>query len=86
MHIEVSVFDTYVRKEDGSLMHFDIIVPAGTNEADVFRFGKDYLKQKGVSGLVSSRECRFCHIEFLQEHMEKSISEEGYFIVEMQGC
>jgi hypothetical protein len=85
--MQVAVFDTYVTKKDGQIMHFDIVVPTGTDESKVFEFGKTYLKKKNQDGqAISSRECQFCHIEHLQAYMEKDIQKQGYYILEMQGC
>lgn len=45
--MKVAVWDTYVKKEDGNIMHFDILVPDNlTNEQTIFNFGKDYLNTK----------------------------------------
>ena len=68
-------------------MHFDIIVPVGTEAQEVYRFGHEYLRQKDQEGQeLASRECKFCHIEQLQPQMEKDIGNKGYYILEMQGC
>jgi Domain of unknown function (DUF2024) len=76
--MKVSVYDTYVKKKDGTVMHFDILVP--DNE-------KDYLATKGQAGQpLTSKECRFCHIEQADKDMEQAIASKGYFIIEMQGC
>lgn len=85
--MQVAVFDTYVTKTDGSIMHFDIIVPAGTAEYKVYGFGKTYLMERNQEGqAISSKECQFCHIEHLKSYMEKDIKRNGYYILEMQGC
>jgi len=85
--MKVSVFDTYVTKKDGNVMHFDIIVPTGTDETLVYEFGRKYLSRKNQEGQeISSKECQFCHIEHLQSYMEKDIKHNGYYILEMQGC
>jgi hypothetical protein len=85
--MEVAIFDTYVTKHDGAVMHFDIIVPAGTDENLVFDFGRKYLSEKRQPAQdLSSRQCQFCHFEQLQPHMEFSIISKGYYILEMQGC
>ncbi len=86
--MKVSVWDTYVEREDGKTMHFDIIVPEEMKNADkVYSFGKDYLNNKPViSKTLTSGECNFCHIEKATDDMIKSIGEKGYFIVEMENC
>ena len=85
--MQAAVFDTYVIKKEGGLMHFDIIVPQFTPADQVIRFGQEYLKRKGQIGQpLSSNECQFCHIEQATEPMLAAFSEKGYFILEMQGC
>jgi Domain of unknown function (DUF2024) len=46
--MKVSVFDTYVTRKDGAIMHFDILVPDTENDyAKVHEYGKAYLATKG---------------------------------------
>lgn len=63
--MQVAVWDTYITKKDGSIMHFDIIVPSEIKEvALIYKYGKEYLRIKGQEGQpLTSKECRFCHIE-----------------------
>jgi hypothetical protein len=86
--MKVSVYDTYVKKKDGTVMHFDILVP--DNEKDTVKihgFGRDYLATKAQEGQpLTSKECRFCHIEQADNDMEQAIVSKGYFIIEMEGC
>lgn len=80
------MFDTYVKKSDGAIMHFDIIVQIGTPDELVYQYGIAYLKIRGDAGSLSFEQCKFCHIEQLQAYMEKDIMQKGYYILEMQGC
>ena len=84
----VIVWDTYVRKKDGDVMHFDILAPAIVTDTDViYNYGKAYLKTKGQEGQpLTAEQCRFCHVENLQPQWEDEIAEKGYFIIEMEGC
>lgn len=85
---KVNVWDTYVTKKDGNIMHFDIIAPVEiTDTITIYNYGKKYLKTKGQDGQpVTSKQCRLCHIEDLQPKWEAEIKEKGYFIIEMEGC
>ena len=86
--MKVNVWDTYVKKENGGVMHFDILVPEEITETKkVCEFGKQYLisKNQGNSELTSN-QCRFCHIEQLKPEWEESIQQNGYYIIEMEGC
>lgn len=86
--MKVSVWDTYVQREDGNVMHFDILVPSDTtNKESIFGFGKQYLKTKPFrTKQTSSEECRFCHIEQATEHMAASMENVGFHIIEMENC
>lgn len=84
----VNVWDTYVIKKDGNIMHFDIIAPIEiTDTITIYDYGKEYLKTKGQEGQpLTSKHCRLCHIENLRPAWEAEIKEKGYFIIEMEGC
>lgn len=86
--MKVAVWDTYVKREDGNIMHFDILVPNNvTNEQTIFNFGKDYLKTKSFKTIqLTANECHLCHIEQATEEMVSSIENKGYYIIEMENC
>lgn len=86
--MKIAVFDTYVTKRDGAVMHFDILVPEGEKtEEKIHAFGKEYLATKGQDGQpLTSKECRFCHIEQASEEVEADVAAKGYSIIEMEGC
>ena len=43
--MKVAVWDTYVDKRDGSVMHFDIIAPVETDDKEqIYNYGREYLK------------------------------------------
>lgn len=86
--MQAAVWDTYVTKKDGSIMHFDIIVPAELkDDSTVFNYGKEYLETRGQQGQpLTSKECRFCHIEVLRPREEALIKQNGFFIIEMENC
>lgn len=86
--MRVAVWDTYVTRKDGKLMHFDIIAPEEVeDENKIHNYGKEYLKSKKQDGQpLSSRECRFCHIETIRPQWEEEIRKNGYYIIEMENC
>lgn len=86
--MKVAVWDTYVEREDGLTMHFDILVPESEqNQHQVFAFGDEYLKQKSfTTGKISTKECAFCHIEKASPEVVSDIQNKGYSIVEMKNC
>lgn len=86
--MQVAVWDTYVTKKDGSIMHFDIIAPDYiVDEKIIYTFGKDYLQSKNLQEQsLTAKECRFCHIEKATTEMKLSIEQKGYYIIEMENC
>lgn len=85
--MKIAVFDTYVTTKNGSVLHFDILVSDDEKDIDkVYSFGKDYLKGIGLDGQpLTSKECRFCHIEQATKEVEAEIAAKGYSIIEMEG-
>jgi len=86
--MKVSVWDTYVKREGGKIMHFDILVPNKLkNEKIIYSYGQEFLKSKPFyTGELSSKECRFCHIEQATDEMITLIKRNGFFILEMENC
>ena len=86
--MKIVVWDTYVTKKDGTIMHFDILAPDEIKDTVVIcDYGKAYLKTKGQEGQpLTSKECRFCHVETLRPDWEADIKKQGYFIIEMENC
>jgi hypothetical protein len=86
--MEVAVWDTFVSKKDGTVMHFDIIAPAEIkNAATIYGYGAAYLQSKGQGGQpLTSKECSFCHVETVKPAWEAEIRKKGYFVYEMENC
>ncbi len=85
---KINVWDTYVTKKDGTIMHFDILAPVEIKDTTIiYDYGKEYLKTKGQEGQpLNSKQCRLCHVETLRPAWGKEIDEKGYYIIEMEGC
>lgn len=75
-------------KNDGRVMHFDIITPDYIKDEKItHNFGKDYLQSKNQENQpLTAKECSFCHIEKATDEMVLSIQQKGYYIIEMQNC
>ncbi|EAR01249.1 DUF2024 family protein [Maribacter sp. HTCC2170] len=86
--MKVSVWDTYVKRKDGTTMHFDILVPSNLkNEHSIYGYGKEYLKGKSFkTNDLTTKECRFCHIEQATEEIILSVEEKGFAVIEMENC
>lgn len=63
----MAVWDTYVTRKDGRVMHFDIIAPSSQRDTAVIHgHGRAYLERKGEAGQpLTAKECRFCHVRAL---------------------
>ena len=86
--MQVAVWDTYVTRKDGAIMHFDIIAPDDVKDENIIHtFGKDYLLSKNQKDqALTSKECSFCHIEKASAEMVLNIQKKGHHIIEMQNC
>ena len=86
--MKVAVWDSYVTKTNGIIMHFDILVPVEIKDQSVvYNYGKEYLKSKGQgSQEFTAKECSFCHVEVLKPSWEIDILLKEYIIVELDNC
>ncbi len=85
---EISVWDTYVMKQDGTMMHFDILVPATVQNKDkILAYGNSYLASRSIAHSISSSDyCQFCHIEQPDEKVLGQIEKRGFAIIELENC
>ena len=86
--MKIAVWDTYTARADNVVMHFDILVPNSmTDERQIFAFGNEYLDTKPFdTGKLSTKECRFCHIEEASAQLISEVQKKGYAIIEMENC
>ena len=86
--MKVAVWDTYVKRNDGKIMHFDLLVSAHiTHEQTILNFGKDYLGTKTFkTDTLNTKGCRLCHYEQASEEIILSIKNKGYHIIEIENC
>ena len=86
--MKIAVWDTYVTKKDGTIMHFDIMAPDEIRDEQViFGYGREYLRTKGEENQpLTTGECTYCHTEMMKPHWEADIQGKGYFIFEMENC
>lgn len=83
--MQVAVWDTYVKKEDGHVLHFDVIVPETQKNADkILGYAQRHCHDQGVvNPSITTDECQFCHLEAPSEEMVRNIEAQGHFILEM---
>ena len=85
--MQCAVYDTYVKKKDGSVMHFDVVVEAKTPHEKAIEYGKKYLESVGEGEqLMTQEECQFGHIQQAPPRIESDIQSSGYYIQKMEGC
>lgn len=85
--MKIAVWDTYVTRKDGKIMHFDILVDKNDEANQVFEYGKNYLKSVFQEDQpLTSKECKFCHIDKAPEGIEEQILKNGFSIIEMENC
>ena len=86
--MKVSIWDTYVKRENDAIMHFDILVPVDLkNEETIIKYGTSFLKAKSFNtGELTSKECKFCHIEQATIAIINEIQNKGFSIIEMENC
>ena len=86
--MKISVWDTYVKRSDGRIMHFDILVPDHvTDKMRVFDYGRQHLDSKPfeTEGLKATR-CNFCHVVEASSTVVEDIGKRGYSVVELANC
>ena len=48
--MQCAVYDTYVRKKDGNVMHFDVVVEAKTPHEKAYRIWKEVFRKRRRRG------------------------------------
>lgn len=85
--MECAVYDTYVERKEGGVMHFDVIVEKNTSHEKAIEYGANFLTSVGQEGQpITANECKFCHIQQAPQNVEKDIKEQGFYIQKMEGC
>ena len=86
--MKIAVWDTYVKREDDTIMHFDILTNENIkDEQIIYNFGNEYLKGKPFkTNELTAKECTFCHIEQATEFIKADIDNKGFSIIEMENC
>ncbi len=86
--MKIAVWDTYVKKQDGSLMHFDILVPESIEDKrQIVEYGNMYLASKAdPTSITATDRCEFCHIEQPDQKVIDQVEKTGFAIIEMENC
>ncbi len=85
--MKIDVYDSYVKSSQGHVMHFDVLVETQTPPELAWKYGQKWLKTIGekADSLEQSR-CNYCHTESANREVQRIVEEEGYFILQMEGC
>ena len=85
--MKINIFDTRVITHSGQLMHFDVLLPLGSSRDEAVACAIQWLKSIGVKKhRMHLEKCNFCHSETAAPEIEQSIANQGYSILEMEGC
>jgi hypothetical protein len=84
--MQIHVYDTYVKAQDGHTMHFDVFTAVKDDQKAV-EYAKQWLTSIGESNaVVTSRECSFCHSQSAPANVIDEITKNGFYIYKMEGC
>ncbi len=85
--MRLDVFDTYVQRDDGETMHFDVLMPKGSTQESAQSKATHWLQSLGVTvANLQLESCRFCHSEDATPEIARDVETQGYFILQMEGC
>lgn len=85
--MKFDVFDTYVTREDGQRMHFDVFLPAGGSKDTAKQFAMKWLAEMKIStDNIQLDSCEYCHSEQATPEVAQALETQGYAILQMQGC
>jgi hypothetical protein len=84
--MKAAVWDTYVKKQDGNVIHFDVVVPDYiTDSSVVYKYAGEYLISGNLSEVeLNTKNCQFCHIESITDTIKNDIESKGFHIIEME--
>lgn len=85
--MQIDVYDTYARAKNGNVIHFDVLLPKGAGQEAAIKFAGQFLETIGESAdFLKQGICNFCHSEAASAEIEKSVTQSGHFILQMEGC
>lgn len=86
--MDIAVWDTYVNRTDGLLMHFDILVSTEVQKSDqILEYANQFLASKELDvENVEIKKCEFCHIERATDETVREIEGKGFDIIEFENC
>lgn len=84
--MKLDVYNTFAMRSDGELMHFDVVLPVGS-DLDARTTAMQWLAGIGVTtGEVKLRSCELCHVEEATPEYARQVKNQGYAILQLEGC
>lgn len=85
--MKIDVYDSYAQRADGGQMHFDVFVESGASADLALSYGRAWLASIGESGdSLNQSRCNFCHTESANPAVQTMVLQQGFFILQMEGC
>ena len=85
--MKIDVYDSYARNLAQQVMHFDVFVESGTSAEEALAYGQKWLESIGEnSQTLSQSRCNFCHTEIANPLVQSTVEQQGYYILQMEGC
>lgn len=88
--MNVDVYDTYARTQDGHRIHFDVFLPAGggaRNDGVAAAIARRWLGSIGLNpDRTELEQCRYCHSEAVNPEVRTQLESQGWFVLPMEGC
>ena len=85
--MKVAIWDIHAIKKDGSVIHFEIIIPGDVKNINlVYSYYREFFKPKKLRIKLSSIEYCIHHREVANKEIISLIKEKGYYLIEKEGC
>ena len=85
--MKIDVYDSYAQSSKGHLIHFDVLVEESVSKEKAFEYGQSWLKKIGeIPENLDQSRCNYCHTEQASPEVLNHIKEDGYYILQMEGC
>ena len=84
--MNIDVYDTSVRTADGSVLHFDVLLPSG-DASRARQYAYEWLLSMGmIPEHMALEQCLYRHSETANPLLQQRIRQSGYYIIPMGGC
>ena len=85
--MEIEVYDTYAQSENGSKIHFDVMLPIGGDEPTAKKKAKEFVEKISENtSPIRLESIQFCHTETAKLEVEEKVAKDGYCNVPIENC